>query len=164
MRKTPRGWIQIGESRTRSVARIPLGLKPSRDSRATSQRDSPIWIQPWGVFRYIMWYKIFIVKFQMYTCDAGDGNFILYVNEYQHWTFPKHSHKRFVSLNALFPKVESQQPQLENDFLRQIFLPNFICVLYATTYVISSYLVQSRCEVRKLEYSVWARLVKRTDG
>ena len=41
-RKTPRGWIQIGESRTRGVARIPLGLKPSRDSRATSQRDSPI--------------------------------------------------------------------------------------------------------------------------
>ena len=53
MRKTPRGWIQIGESRTRGVARIPLGLKPSRDSRATSQRDSPIWIQPLGVFRYI---------------------------------------------------------------------------------------------------------------
>ena len=52
-RKTPRGWIQIGESRTRGVARIPLGLKPSRDSRATSQRDSPIWIQPLGVFRYI---------------------------------------------------------------------------------------------------------------
>ena len=52
MRKTPRGWIQIGESRTRGVARIPLGLKPSRDSRTTSQRDSPIWIQPLGVFRY----------------------------------------------------------------------------------------------------------------
>ena len=52
MRKTPRGWIQISESRTRGVARIPLGLKPSRDSRATSQRDSPIWIQPLGVFRY----------------------------------------------------------------------------------------------------------------
>ena len=53
MRKTPRGWIQIGESRTRGVARIPLGLKPLQDSRATSQRDSPIWIQPLGVFRYI---------------------------------------------------------------------------------------------------------------
>ena len=50
MRKTPWGWIQIGESRIRGVARIPLGLKPSRDSRATSQRDSPIWIQPLGVF------------------------------------------------------------------------------------------------------------------
>ena len=57
MRKTPRGWIQIGESRTRGVARIPLGLKPSRDSRATSQRDSPIWIQPLGVFRYTtLWF------------------------------------------------------------------------------------------------------------
>ena len=51
-RKTPRGWIQIGESRTRGVARIPIGLKPSRDSRTTSQRDSPIWIQPLWVFRY----------------------------------------------------------------------------------------------------------------
>ena len=52
MRKSPRGWIQIGESHTRGVARIPPGLKPSRDSRATSQRNSPIWIQPLGVFRY----------------------------------------------------------------------------------------------------------------
>ena len=58
MRKTPRGWIQIGESRTRGVARIPLGLKPSRDSRATSQRDSPIWIQPLGVFRYKIYDKL----------------------------------------------------------------------------------------------------------
>ena len=52
MWKTPRGWIQIGESRIRGVARIPLRLKLSRDSRATSQRDSPIWIQALGVFRY----------------------------------------------------------------------------------------------------------------
>ena len=36
--KAPLGWIQISESRTRVVAIIPLGLKPSRDS---SQRDSP---------------------------------------------------------------------------------------------------------------------------
>ena len=50
--KDPLGWIQIGESSTRGVVRIPLGLKPSRDSRATSQRDSPIRIQPLGVFRY----------------------------------------------------------------------------------------------------------------
>ena len=111
-----------------------------------------------------LWYKIFIVKFLMHTCDAGDGSFMSYVNEYQHWTFPKHSHKRFVSLNALFPEVESQQPQMENDFSKQIFLHNFICVLYATTYVISSYLVQSTREVWKLGYCVWARLVKRTDG
>ena len=50
--KDPSGWIQIGESRTRGVTRIPLGLKPSRDSRATSQQDSPIWIQPLRVFRF----------------------------------------------------------------------------------------------------------------
>ena len=50
-RKTPRCWIQISESHTRGVARIPLGLmQPSWDSRATSQRDLPIWIQPHGVF------------------------------------------------------------------------------------------------------------------
>ena len=58
MGKTPRGWLQIGESRTRGVARIPLRLKPSRDSRATSQRDSPIWIQPLGVSRYITSYRM----------------------------------------------------------------------------------------------------------
>ena len=58
MRKTPRGWIQIGEFRTRGVARIPLGLKPSRDSRATSQRDSPIWIKPLGVFRYTSYHDL----------------------------------------------------------------------------------------------------------
>ena len=38
----------------------------------------------------LRWYKIFIVKFQKTTCDAGDGSFISYFNEYQHWTFPKH--------------------------------------------------------------------------
>ena len=86
----------------------------------------------------LLWYNIFIVKFQMYTCDAGDGSFISYVNEYQHWKFPKHSHTRFLSLNALFPGVESQQPQMENYFSRQVFLHNFICVLYATTFIISS--------------------------
>ena len=52
--KDPSGWIQIGESRTGGVARIPLGLKPSRDSRATSQRDSSIWFQLLGVFRSIL--------------------------------------------------------------------------------------------------------------
>ena len=89
---------------------------------------------------------------------------VSYVNEYQHWTFPRHRHKRFVSLNGLFPEVESQQPQMENDFSKQIFLHDFTCVLYATTYVISLYLVQSTREVRMLDFCVWARLVKRTDG
>ena len=46
--KDPSG---LDSDRTRGVARILLGLKPSRDSRATSQRDSPIWIQPLRVFR-----------------------------------------------------------------------------------------------------------------
>ena len=36
----------------------------------------------------------------MSACDAGDGRFISYFKQYQHWTFPKHSHTRFVSLNV----------------------------------------------------------------
>ena len=71
------------------------------------------------------------MKFQMYACDAGDGSFVAYVNEYQHWTFPKHNHKRFLPPNALIPEVESQQPQMENDFSRQILPHHFIRVLYA---------------------------------
>ena len=42
-------------SQTRPICkpvRSPLGLKPSRASHATSQRDSPIWIQPRGASRY----------------------------------------------------------------------------------------------------------------
>ena len=30
------------------------------------------------------WYKIFIVKFQISTCDAEDDSFISYFNKYQH--------------------------------------------------------------------------------
>ena len=43
----------------------------------------------------------------------------------------------------------------------QIFLRHFKCLMYAITYVISSYLVQRTREVRKVKYCVWARLVKR---
>ena len=75
MRKTPRGWIQIGESRTRGVARIPLGLKPSRDSRATSQRDSPIWIQPLGVFSYRVYFKC-TLKTEQYCLLESTVRFI----------------------------------------------------------------------------------------
>ena len=45
----------------------------------------------------------------------------------------------------------------------KIFLHYFKCVMYATIYIISSYLVPSTCEVRKLKYCVRARLVKRPD-
>ena len=34
---------------------------------------------------YRRWYTIFIVKFQMLTLDAGDGNFMSYFKVYQHW-------------------------------------------------------------------------------
>ena len=37
----------------------------------------------------------------MYTCDAGDGILISYFNEYQHCQFPKHNHKRFVTLSMV---------------------------------------------------------------
>ena len=97
----------------------------------------------------------------MSTFDPVDGSFISYFNEYQHWTFPKHSSKRFVSLNGLIPGMKFQQSYMEYDLPWQIFLHHFKCLMYATTYVISSYLVQS--EVRKLKYCVWARLVKRPD-
>ena len=48
----PSGLDPGRESRTRGVARISLGLKASRDSHDTSQRDSLTWIQPLGVSRY----------------------------------------------------------------------------------------------------------------
>ena len=56
----------------------------------------------------LMWHRILIMKFQMSTCDSGDASFISYFNEYQHWTFPKHSPNRFVSLNELIPAINSQ--------------------------------------------------------
>ena len=45
----------------------------------------------------------------------------------------------------------------------QIFRHHFKCEMYVRKYVISSYLVQSTCEVRKLKCCVWVRLVKRPD-
>ena len=38
----------------------------------------------------IRWYKIVIVKFRLFTYDAGEGRFESYFDEYQQWTFPKH--------------------------------------------------------------------------
>ena len=52
---------------------------------------------------------------------------------------------------------------MKYDFTRQIFLHQFNCVMYATTYVKSSHLVSTR-KVPKLQYYVWTRLVKRLDG
>ena len=52
---------------------------------------------------------------------------------------------------------------MEYDVPRQIFLHHFKCVMYATAYVINSYLVQSTREVRKFKYFVGAPLVKRPD-
>ena len=37
----------------------------------------------------------------MSTCDAGDGIFQILFNENQHWTFPKHNHKRAVTLSVM---------------------------------------------------------------
>ena len=57
----------------------------------------------------LRWYTIF-----MSTCEHGDDSF-MYFNEYQHWTFPKHSHKRLVSLNWLISGIESQLSEMEYD-------------------------------------------------
>ena len=72
MWKTPLGWIQIGESCTRGVARILLGLKSLRDSRATCQQYSLIWVQPRRVFHYrkkssTSWYNSALLK-QTISC------------------------------------------------------------------------------------------------
>ena len=52
---------------------------------------------------------------------------------------------------------------MEYDLPWQIFRHHFKCVMYATTYVISSFIVESTREVWKLKYCVWARLVKQPD-
>ena len=99
----------------------------------------------------------------MSTCDARDGRFISYFNEYQHWKYPENSPKRFVLLNMLIPGINSQQCQMEYDLPWQIFLCHFKWVVYAQTHVICSYLVQNTRGVRKLKYFDWARLMKRPD-
>ena len=51
LRKTPRGWIQIGESRWEVARESREGFSPSGILATPRVRDSPIWIQPRGVFR-----------------------------------------------------------------------------------------------------------------
>ena len=67
----------------------------------------------------------------------------------------------------LFPW--SPRLNLDNPKWKMIFQGKSSCIILisrqcAIAYIISSYLVQSTCEVRKLKYFVWARLVERTDG
>ena len=51
-RKTPRGWIQIGESRWEVARESREGFSPSGILATPRVRDSPIWIQSRGVFRF----------------------------------------------------------------------------------------------------------------
>ena len=105
MRKTPRGWIQIGESRTRGVARIPLGLKPSRDSRATSQQDSPIWIQPLDVFRYKILYPFLLglpIFIYLPQCQWNNLEWCYKVSELHNATKNyKHNHSKYIAQQSL---------------------------------------------------------------
>ena len=45
------GWIQIGESRWEVARESREGFSPSGILATPRVRDSPIWIQPRGVFR-----------------------------------------------------------------------------------------------------------------
>ena len=45
------GWIQIGESRWEVARESRKGLSPTGILATPRVRDSPIWIQPRGVFR-----------------------------------------------------------------------------------------------------------------
>ena len=111
--KTPRGWIQIGESRTRGVARIPLGLKPLRDSRATSQLDSPIWIQPLGVFRYIM---------QLPICDHCMRPFLLHTYS----AIPSLSHSPYSRVLSCIPPRTYNLIEGADDICRESFCRSHI--------------------------------------
>ena len=51
-RKTPRGWIQIGEFRWEVARESRKGFSPSGILATPRVRDSPIWIQSRGVFRF----------------------------------------------------------------------------------------------------------------
>ena len=83
----------------------------------------------------LMWYKVFIVKIQMCTCDAG------MVVSYRMLTNISIEHFLNTTERDLFhsmrcsPRLNLNNTQMENDFSMQISLHNFICVLYATTYV-----------------------------
>ena len=48
----PQGWIQIGESHWEVARESREGFSPSAILATPRMRDSPIWIQPRGVFRF----------------------------------------------------------------------------------------------------------------
>ena len=106
----------------------------------------------------LRWYKIFMAKVQMYTCDALGGSFISYVNEYQHWTFPKHSTRYFftqcVDTRDWISTISNGKWFLKANNFYARYMPQHM----------SWVRVQNTREVRKLKYCVWARIMKRIDG
>ena len=69
------------------------------------------------------------MKFQMFTCEAGDGSFISYFKEYQHSIFPKHNDKRVVSLNVMI--LNTLRPRqngrhFADDTFKRIFLNKYV--------------------------------------
>ena len=98
----------------------------------------------------------------MPTCDAGDGSFISYINEYQHWTFPKHSRERFVTLNGLIPRLNLNNPKwnMIPHCKSSCIVLNVWCVPQHIALVLFS---QEYPWSRKLKHRVWARLEKRPD-
>ena len=62
--------------------------------------------------------------------------FQIIFNEYQHWTFPEHNHKRVVTLSVMILKMsEREMISLRN-------IQYHFCAIYATTYTMRSYLDQ----------------------
>ena len=59
---------------------------------------------------FVWWIEIFALIFSKHvkSCYGWMGSFMSYFNEYHHWTFPKHNHMWFVSLNGLIPGIEFQ--------------------------------------------------------
>ena len=97
------------------------------------------------------WYKVFIVKFRMSTCDAGDGIFKSYL------TNISTGHSLNTATKGLLHSVWWYLITRSGKWsLKNILLYHF-CAIYATTYTTRSYLdktylVQVTCEIQKLKF------------
>ena len=105
----------------------------------------------------LRWYQIFIMKCLHMTQEMVVSFRILTTIGIEHFlnTAPR----------DLFHSVGwSPGLILNSPKWNMISQHQFKCMMYTTSYVISSYLVQSTLDVRKLKYCVWARLEKRKSG
>ena len=103
------------------------------------------------IMDYWRCYKIFKVKFQMSTCDAGDGIFKWYL------TNISTEHSLNTTTKGLLHSVWWYLiTGAGNGLSRNIFLYHF-CTIYATIYTIRSYLDQTylvhiKCEIQKFKF------------